>query len=385
MNRFQRTLTALGNSRFVRFPALTRPMIGSRRFQETFLDSPYQFSNALLQRICDCFEAASRVTSRGNQDVWTELIESNRQFTTAMMARDFDSLRNLFSTLYHGSLLVGMGHTASFIGPKPHYSRDYFSLRCRDSILALAEALALRGVPSNHQTSLDDYIRQTNSDLGSTICGIEADLGYSIEAPAIGRPPVALISTHHINPDFVRHAYVPHRLKQLGADNSAKLIEVGGGFGCVARFAFLAGIRDYTIVDIPHVNAIQMAFLGATLGEDSVSGFCERDAPIRLLPSTQKATAFDRQFDFAVNMDSLPEINLEEAQAYLELIKSNARMFLSINQEAKKVHKGSIAQHSVPELAAAVGGLERLARHPYWMQQGYVEELYGTNPSSRIR
>ena len=215
-----------------------------------------------------------------------------------------------------------------------------------------------------------------NTDLTADVEAIETVLGYSIQCPNFGRPPVASIGKYFINPDFVRHAYVPHRLRQLGLAGG-DILEIGGGFGCLERFCSLVGCRSYTIIDLPYVNAIQMAFIGATLGEGAVCGFGESEAKIRILPATRKMTAFDRSFDVAVNMDSLPEINLGEAQDYLRLIKSNAKRFLSVNQEARNVHKGTFKQHFVPELVASIGGFSLLSRHPYWIQQGYVEELYG--------
>ena len=168
---------------------------------------------------------------------------------------------------------------------------------------------------------------------------------------------------------------MPYRLKQLGFGSDTKILEIGGGYGCVARFAYLQGFRNYTIVDLPYVNAIQAAFLSAAIGESEVSCYGENAAPIKIRPCTQKDSLEDK-YDLVINMDSLPEINADEAISYLEKIKSSAKFFLSINQEAKKLHKKTIAQHSVPDLIEKVGGFKRVYRYPYWLEEGYAEELY---------
>lgn len=75
-------------------------------------------------------------------------------------------------------------------------------------------------------------------------------------------------------------------------------------------------------------------------------------------------------------MLSIQQVHLAAARAYLNLIRPSAKLFLSVNQESKKAHKNTMTQHRVADLIAETGGFERLHRHPYWMQQGYVEELY---------
>jgi hypothetical protein len=50
--------------------------------------------------------------------------------------------------------------------------------------------------------------------------------------------------------------------------------------------------------------------------------------------------------------------------------------FLSINQEAKAPNLDVGRQNCVAELVETHGGLQRIARHRYWMRQGYVEEVF---------
>jgi len=314
--------------------------------------------------------------SHHDEDIWTELTANNNGFTDALRSKDFGHLRNDFTNLFHGPLLFGMGHTDIFLTERSPYNPQYFSLRCRDSILALSEALGLKPLTSNQQTSFDDYLKATNGDLEEFVEKIEKYLGFSVTAPAVGRPPVAEIGRFRVSPDSVRHAYVMHRVKELGFKPSSSILEIGGGFGNVARYAYLEGFRNYTIVDIPYVTAIQAAFLSATVGASNVAVFGEEiDAALTIHPSTQKEL-LSKPLDLAINMDSLPEINTDEALDYLALVRSKAKFFLSINQEAQKTHRGKIKQNSVPELIEIAGGFKRLHRHPYWMEQGYAEELY---------
>lgn len=314
--------------------------------------------------------------------MWSEIEYGNASFIAALESDDTRLLSEFSKNLFSDRTLYGMAHVQSFVsGRKTLYPKPYFSLRIRDGVLSLAEALAINGLPSNQQTSKKDYIAYLNQDLTGMIAEIETRLGYSIEAPSVGCPPVWNIGGRPFNPDFIRHAYVMHRVRQLGFTPGDAILEIGGGYGCVARFAFLCGFSDYTIVDLPYVNAIQMLFLGATIGVENVSGFGEAPARVRLVPSHRKDVVGGRSYDLALNMDSLPEMERTEALEYLQIVDSTARYFLSINQEAQKVHGSKGAQMFVSDTIAKQGSMQLMNWHKYWMEQGYTEEYYSTSLS----
>jgi putative sugar O-methyltransferase len=364
------------NIKMLRFPTLMRPLFDTPLLRKEFLKKDIPFEDTDLDRICAAFNKAE--TCQSKEDIWTELTESNSHFIQCLRKKDFEALRRIFSNLFHGPLLTGMGHTDVFMSKKCPHDRNFLSIRIRDTVLSLAEALSVKSVASAHQTPLSEYIKSTNDDLEIYIDKIESALGHSVSAPDVGKPPVAIIGKHIVSPDSIRHAYIMHRVKQLGFNEHSSLLEIGGGFGNVARYACLRGFRNYTIIDLPHVAAIQAAFLFATVGPDKVSLFGEeKDAPVKIIPADQK-NSLSANYDLVINMDSLPEINLDEAIAYLKMTCSQATYFLSINQEAQKKHRGRIPQHRVPEIIQGIGGFKLLHRNIYWMEQGYIEELYQT-------
>lgn len=362
------------NLKFIRFPTLTRIFLDAPALPTKIHGHDYDYSDETLNRICLAFERASDAAA--GEDVWTGLATSNAGFIEALNSHDYAYLRDAFGKLFHGSLTEGMAHTAVFLSPKSPYDLRYFTLRCRDATLALAEALAIKGLASNQQTSLAAYRASTNCDLQSHLEKIEEVLGHTVAAPPVGRPPVAVVGGHVVSPDSLRHAYVMYRVKQLGFVPESAILEIGGGFGNVARYAFLQGFRDYTIIDIPYVAAIQAAFLAATVGAENISLFGEpATAAIKIVPSTKKGE-LDRNYNLTINMDSIPEINEAESRDYLAMIRAKSDYFLSINQEAEKLHNKTITQQSVPKLVGNDVGFSRAHRHPYWMEQGYAEELY---------
>lgn len=158
--------------------------------------------------------------------------------------------------------------------------------------------------------------------------------------------------------------YQAFRLKSLGA---AKVLEIGAGLGRTAYYAHRMGVRDYTIVDIPLSNVAQAHFLTRALGADEVSLPGEKRAAIRILgPSFVAAT--EERFDVVLNVDSLSEMDLEVAAGYVAFARKAAATLVSINREWS----------DRPRIANLVDDATVL-RMPYWMRDGYVEEIASLN------
>ena len=86
-----------------------------------------------------------------------------------------------------------------------------------------------------------------------------------------------------------------------------------------------------------------------------------------------------------MNTDSLPEIGHKTAKEYVARIQRILRrLFLSINQEAQTTPELSAfgvdttfnPQNRVFDLVNEAGGLQLCSRYPWWMREGYVEEVY---------
>lgn len=379
--KIAKLIGTLKSYNYVRFPTLNRPMINVRRGACEIIGNAVTLDDRFLSRVQNCYKAAQSDYQANQGSMWSDIEQRNAaSFIAALESDRPDTLRKFSQNLYAGHLMAGMAHVQAFVaGRKTIYPKPYFALRVRDAILSLAEALAINGLPSNQQTSWSNYIAYLNQDLTEVIAEIEKRLGYEIAAPEVGCPPAYRIGRRPFNPDFIRHAYVMHRVGQMGIRPGDPILEIGGGYGCVARFAFLRGHTNYTIIDLPYVNAIQMLFLGATIGSGNVSGYGEAPAAIQLVPSHRKQLIDGQSYALAINMDSLPEMERSEALEYLEIASRSSRRFLSINQEAQGRYRDKGAQMFVSETIAGSGLMRLRSRHKYWMEQGYTEEVYAAN------
>ena len=151
----------------------------------------------------------------------------------------------------------------------------------------------------------------------------------------------------------------------------------------MAALASRAGLNRYTIYDLPWVNAIQGYILIRVLGHENLRLFGERGAGrISVEPFWRFRESAPRSVDYVVNVNSLPEIGGDTARAYIRSIADlQPRAFLSVNQEAMSQTVVGTRQHRVADLVAAEGRLRRVSRSLWWMEQGYVEELFEPSPS----
>jgi hypothetical protein len=74
-----------------------------------------------------------------------------------------------------------------------------------------------------------------------------------------------------------------------------------------------------------------------------------------------------------MNIDSMTEMDRRYANEYAAFIQSNAKCFLSVNHDAN------------PFLVCELAPLKSLfaQRFPYWMRDGYTEEVYVQRLESR--
>lgn len=152
-----------------------------------------------------------------------------------------------------------------------------------------------------------------------------------------------------------------------------KICEVGPGLGRTAYFSKLLGVNQYTLVDLPIPSLCQAYFLGRSLPNESFvlnhEDLNELDGFIFRQP--EKFMQERDQYDVILNVDSLTEMGVDVARAYLRNFVGKSNWFLSIN------HEGN--EFSVREIAAELPEYKLMSRNRSWIRQGYVEELYQIN------
>lgn len=167
------------------------------------------------------------------------------------------------------------------------------------------------------------------------------------------------------------YLWVLKRIMELCPDPNSGILEIGAGFGLLGYYLDKVGYKDYTTIDLALINACQTYFLAKNLPEREIIISGDTEDPfsleyrksIKLLHASEFVRVPENRFSIMVNMDGLTEMGVEQATRYTE--SDCAPMLLSINHEVNPYRVCDLKQPRT-----------RKYRYPFWLREGYVEELY---------
>jgi hypothetical protein len=313
------------------------------------------------------------------EGIWEMMkYEFHPEFDRVLLAKDPTDLAVHLSNAFrlpttHG---LGPGRMVFEAAQNPN-SADEFAATILDRIVIAAEALGVLPYENPEQGRYGDNVYE---NIGDVLDGLEAELGTPLGLPPIMGRFGLRVGHRIVDVRTADSAYVAWRIRTLlGKLNDCRVCEIGAGLARTAQLCSRIGVQQYTIFDLPVINVLQGYFLIKTCGKERVQLFGEEGAnpPIRVFPYWKLFEAPEGYFDLCLNQDSLPEIPGHIARKYIAEMPRIARLFLSINQEGGgPTGTEGMTQLIVPKLVDSNPGFRRIARHPYWVRRGYVEETY---------
>lgn len=252
----------------------------------------------------------------------------------------------------------------------------------KDKLVSLGEALGCLPMECPELGKWGENLYINTDEL---IEKIENILGVDITPPSISGGLFG-ISTKKGILHFrdINSIYTAWRIRELTKDiNNPAVCEIGAGTGRTAYYCIKMGINNFTIIDLPYVSILSGYYLLKSYPDKKIVLYGEKadekSDSIKVYPYWCFNNIPDKYFDLTFNQDSFPEIEHDVVIAYLKQIKRNTKKyFLSINQESRspKAKFGTV-QLVVSELIKeSADSYERVYRFPYWIREGYVEELY---------
>jgi hypothetical protein len=315
----------------------------------------------MVPAIREAYAAANKNYAGSGSQHWGALDDLKKPIHEALIAGDDETAAILSDPLKTG-LFLGFHSWAMDNRQKESVYADWLPGFLYQLLVRLCEATGAIKLWNPEGGTKVQPFRRTRSkapSLEELLNALDVATGIRIDFPNPFPGEVGLKSSRGVISFRAIHAiYQAWKLR-----GKKSVVEIGGGMGRTAYYAHLMGCADYTIVDLPTVGVAQGCFLTAALGHGCVQLSGEPDQqPIRLM-SPEEFFSEDQEYEAALNVDSLPEMNKDTALKYVRAIESRCKSFLSIN--------GEILWFTVRELMG-----EPSSRHPYWLRHGYVEELY---------
>jgi putative sugar O-methyltransferase len=340
-------------------------------------DPPTAVSLDAASRVTEAYHRARADEVSPGISMWTYIERRHSDFLTALNKRNVKAVQAQLGAMFTNGLTYGIARLSFNLDRDAHYVQ----LRCTDALRSLAESCGAERSVSLEQQGPEAQRNALQVDLDRLLRDTERITGLDLSCVPIGAGHGCRVAGRLINTDSLLHSYTVNRLRGLGASPESTIIEIGGGYGCLADLFARAGLRCYAIYDLPWVNVMQGYYLIMALPDCDVRLYGENRGDVAVLPFWRIRDLAPKSVDYVININSLPEMDAAIAQDYMTVIgRILRRSFLSINQEGMAANATG-PQNWVHGLAAQQDVLTCRSRHPWWMEQGYVEELYETSES----
>lgn len=319
----------------------------------------------LIERIAAAYRPASTTYLGADDAIWRSAFGALKgDIHAALDANDISAAAEKLRNPAENFLFLGFESPFSGQTTPESWLRGHSQL-VYNELLRLCEAAGVVNIenPEGYGSSKKPEILSPDALLEK----LEANFDFRIEFPNPYPGVFGLSSSRGIATlRSVDALYQAWRLWTLIKKNpSARVLEIGGGLGRVAYFAYNFGLRDYTIVDLPMTGVAQSYFLGRTLGGEKIELYGEGcgGTRIKIKPPVHFVDGND-SYDMVLNADSLVEIDSEMSHRYAQAIARHSKRFLSINRE------------DMPHTVRSLFSVGPVYRFPYWIRRGYVEELF---------
>lgn len=285
------------------------------------------------------------------ENIWKPLtLDYQSGLSSAFASKNIQVIESFLANLYRGQTVSGFD--------VPNDATTPFA----DHLIRAASALGVIHAYAPLQPNDSTY------DTEGLLLAMEYVLRARITYPGGGSMRGALVNGRFIPHKLIEAVPIVVAIQRLRFQPRI-IMEIGAGAGTIGYLLRQVIDCEYHTVDLPLVSVVHAFLLMSSVGNVWLHGELEAKSSVYVHGLNRPQI----QCDLIINKDSLPEFPKSNAIEFLDYIEESLRprgYFLSINHES---HIGG--QTRVFDLAAA-SGLSLIHRSPYWMRDGYVEELW---------
>lgn len=324
--------------------------------------------NAYIKSVNDFFKSLNIPVEKTTD--WEKRFGMNKADIHSIVYEDQDisKIKNLLSNPYNSELWRGFEMPTRTIRYDSLNESELNKIGWSnfDKLVRLAEA-----IKAERMWNPENKIHLTTPNADILLKKIEKKMGIELKFP-YPYPNMFGLKTYRgiLGYRTIPALYCAWLINQYKAKT---VLEIGAGLGWAAYHSGKFNVNEYTIVDIPITALASSHFLGLTCGEENITLYDETPKTVNqgkthysILPPN--AFPENKHFDVVINIDSMTEMSEETAQNYINKIKKCTKRFISINHEANRFTVAGLLENDPC--------VKNYMRKPFWMRQGYIEEIY---------
>jgi hypothetical protein len=241
---------------------------------------------ALVARIIAAYQKSAATMRPSNSSWETTFADLKRDVHEALVAGNGTAVQRMLREPKTNDLFYGFDNMCRSVGTdQPIWELTGF--QCYQDILLLCQAIGARRLWNPGYSTVHLPLIET------LLSSLDDALGFEAVFPNPFAGEVGLATLRGtISYRAVQALYQAWRISHLLTGR--RVLEIGGGLGRTALYAWHSGIRDYTLIDLPLTGVAQAYFLGRSLGPDAICLFGEDRPGIRVLPPSAFLEASDR-------------------------------------------------------------------------------------------
>lgn len=329
-----------------------------------------EYDPVFMQRLADA--AKFYTWNKESGHMWGDMVKRHQFLLDWLLNNELEKAHDHLNLMHQSPLMHGISQGDIETGIYYDYPETMHMhlLRHWDVFLGVMEYLGIIG-PQNHE--------QGASFLSIPIDHLLTNAPAYITAPRWQGGLWGLRTSRGLFSDRDLIAlYIALKIKEKFPVET-RIVEIGGGAGYVIYWLYQLGFRNISCVDIPSVVSCQAYQLAANIGAENISLPNESHAAAVKFITPDQLVHQQDQVGLVINCDSMPEMDKESLNTYLEFIASHADAFYSVNQECRGTYN-NVMQHVVRSVVKNdfKDRLIRTDRNKFWLRDGYTEEWYYT-------
>lgn len=345
---------------------------------------------AIISRLTKFWSNSQNSLTNLGESPWSQIQKDQTQFYEIMSEGNLEKIYHYLISSPTQSLCNGVlqgNRESKMLKVNPKY-RDLKSKITLNRFMALSEAIGEGCEVQNPEQgqwgvkkgiNFDEFINRLDAAFGMPV--IPPNIYTGLLLTEVGNLKFNQVDIMALNASL--------QIKNTLANSPNKtILEIGSGSGITAYWCNRLGLGPIQIIDLPHVAVLQAFYLLKSLPDANILLYGEdqgvNEPDITIYPHWAFLELPKNKVELVFNQDSFAEMSNETVLNYLTWISDiGAQILLSINHESGATYDSALAsQANISRLIQENSAYLRLSRHPNWVRQGYIDQVWKISQTS---